>query len=401
MPILDNCIPNRHRIFVFMEPVAEKQYCQSCGMPLRFDVAEYLGTNADQSCSNEYCYYCLKDGEYTVDIPMGEMVDIWVKYTDKYNWYSDTDYTPQELRTLLNKRLPTLKRWQQKEETQHIHLESINRIKTCIDSNLFAELNPEQLATIANLSFFHFRRVFRRVTGENIGTYIQRLRLEYIAHLLIATGQSFEAIRQQTNYHTKFSLAKAFKKHFGISMTEYRTKYQTVSSRFEPGNLLKPEIKRLNTQKAICLKVGDTFRNEQTYAAIWKELIHYKEIHLTQRPNSRFVSISQDNPLVTPIEQHRFYIGIITDEAIKHKGKFSTQEIPGGMYAVFTHKGSYAALPGFYRAIYEQWLPQSRYHQQRPLTFEVYLNKPGETCIDELLTEIYIPIDNQNINTIC
>nr|WP_255489437.1 zinc ribbon domain-containing protein [Dysgonomonas sp. 216] len=93
---------------------ADKQYCQSCGMPLRFDVEEYMGTNSNHSLSDEYCYYCLKDGDYTVDIPMSEMVDIWVKYTDKYNWYSNTNYTPQELRTLQNKRLPTLKRWRQK-----------------------------------------------------------------------------------------------------------------------------------------------------------------------------------------------------------------------------------------------------------------------------------------------
>jgi len=180
-------------------------------MPLRFDVEEYLGTNTNHSLSNEYCYYCLKDGEYTVDIPMSEMVDIWVKYTDKYNWYSGTNYTPQELRTLLNKRLPTLKRWQQKEKTQHIHYEIINRIKSYIDQNLFWEINSEQLARVANLSFFHFRRVFRSITGENIGIYIGRLRLEYIAHLLIATEQSIEEIRIQTNYQTKFSLAKAFK----------------------------------------------------------------------------------------------------------------------------------------------------------------------------------------------
>ena len=198
-------------------------------MPLRFDVEEYLGTNADHSCSDEYCYYCLKDGNYTVDISMNEMVDIWVKYTDKYNWYSGTDYTPQELKTLLNKRLPTLKRWRQKEMTQHVHYEAVNGVRTYIDQNLFHELDPEQLAEMVHLSFFHFRKVFRNVTGENIGTYIQRLRLEYIAHLLIATGQSIEEIGMQTNYQTKFSLAKAFKKHFGISMSAYREKYKSVN----------------------------------------------------------------------------------------------------------------------------------------------------------------------------
>lgn len=92
--------------------------------------------------------------------------------------------------------------------TQHVHYEAINWVRTYIDQNLFQEIDPEQLAKMVNLSFFHFRKVFRNVTGENIGTYIQRLRLEYIAHLLITTGQSIEEIGMQTNYQTKFSLAK-------------------------------------------------------------------------------------------------------------------------------------------------------------------------------------------------
>ena len=94
----------------------EAKLCQSCGMPLRFDVEEYLGTNSDGSRSDEFCYYCLKDGKYIVDISMWEMIDIWIKYTDKYNEYADTDYSPKELREILDKRLPTLNRWRQKQE---------------------------------------------------------------------------------------------------------------------------------------------------------------------------------------------------------------------------------------------------------------------------------------------
>ena len=376
-----------------MEQIADKQYCQSCGMPLRFDVEEYLGTNADHSCSDEYCYYCLKDGSYTVDISMNEMVDIWVKYTDKYNWYSGTDYTPQELRTLLNKRLPTLKRWRQKEMTQHVHYEAINWVRTYIDQNLFQEIDPEQLAKMVNLSFFHFRKVFRNVTGENIGTYIQRLRLEYIAHLLITTGQSIEEIGMQTNYQTKFSLAKAFKKHFGISMSAYREKYESVNASQEPDSMPEAKIMRINTLKAVCIEVGDTFRDKYAYTTIWKQLLHYKAVHLQNAPSSRFVSISQDNPLITPMEQRRFYIGILVEGSAKSEGKLSLREIPGGMYAVFRYKGSYSDLPEFYKTIYNQWFPYSMYHQKCPLTFEVYLNAPDETPVEELLTEIYIPID--------
>lgn len=381
--------------FCSMDQIAEKQYCQSCGMPLRFDIEEYLGTNADHSRSDEYCYYCLKDGEYIVDIAMREMVDIWVKYTDKYNVYSGTNYTPQELKVLLNKRLPTLKRWQQKENTQCVHYEAINLVKTYINQNLFCDLVPEQLAEMVNLSFYHFRRVFKSVTGENVGTYIQRLRLEYIAHLLIATSQSIEKIREQTSYQTKFSLAKAFKKHFGLSMSDYRAKYKSIDKPFLSDSLPEPEIKRINTQRAVCLEVGDTFYSIRAYISIWKELVSYKDNYLKPDTKNHYVSISMDNPVVTFIGQCRFYIGIMPVEEVSYKGRFSIQEVPGGMYAVFKYKGNYADLPDFYKMIYEDWFPRSGYYQKEPLTFEIYCNTLSETALDELLTEIYIPIDNQ------
>ena len=363
-------------------------------MPLRFDVEEYLGTNADQSHNDEYCYYCLKDGEYTVDIPMNEMVDIWVKYTDKYNWYSGTNYTPQELKTLLNKRLPALKRWRQKEETENIHHEAVRRIKTYIDHNLFSVLDSEQLAVTANLSFFHFRRVFKNITGENIGTYIQRLRLEYVAHLLIATNQSIGDIQKQTNYETKFSLAKAFKKHWGLPMSEYRTKYSWVINRPLPDNLPKADIKRISTQNAVCLEVKSSFLNKGEYNAIWKQLIHYRKNHLPEAKEICFVCISQDNPAITPVEKRRFYIGCIVNHQVSVDGKFSIQEIPGGMYAVFRHKGNYSLLPELYRSIYEQWFPQSSYQTKETMTFELYLNSPNTTTnVSDLETEVYIPIE--------
>lgn len=361
-------------------------------MPLRFDVEEYLGTNADHSRSDEYCYYCLKDGQYTVDIPMDEMVDIWVKYTGKYNGYSGTDYTPQELRMLLNKRLPTLKRWRQKQETEYAHYEAVNRIRTYIDRNLFSGLDPENLAVMANLSFYHFRKVFRSVTGENVGAYIQRLRLEYVAHLLIATNQSIHDIQGQTNYQTNFSLAKAFRKHFGISMSAYRKKYFLAENQPLPDNLPKAEIRRISSRQAVCLEVKGAFRSKETYDAIWKQAIHYKEEHLKET-NDNYVSISLDNPLVTPVEQRRLYIGIMTGEAVKPEGRFSVMEIPGGIYAVFRHRGSYSLLPGLYKAIYEQWFPQYKYIQKNSLTFEVYLNTPDEAEAGELMTDIYIPIE--------
>ena len=48
------------------------RFCQSCGMPLTDEV---LGTNADGSTNEEYCMYCYKDGKFTQDCTMDEMIE--------------------------------------------------------------------------------------------------------------------------------------------------------------------------------------------------------------------------------------------------------------------------------------------------------------------------------------
>ena len=138
-------------------------------MPLRFDVEEYLGTNSDGSRSDEFCYYCLKDGKYIVDISMWEMIDIWIKYTDKYNEYADTDYSPKELREILDKRLPTLNRWRQKQETSSLHHKMIQNIIVYINGHLTEVLDTAEFdERTVQISFqksvpHRYRREYRQL----------------------------------------------------------------------------------------------------------------------------------------------------------------------------------------------------------------------------------------------
>ena len=246
-------------------------------MPLRFDIEKYLGTNSDGSRSDEYCYYCLKDGKYIVDIPMSEMINIWIKYTDKYNEYADTAYSPEELRRILNERLPKLNRWKQKLETSNIHHQKIQDIVVYINNHLFDSLDADILSTISGLSKYHFRRVFQTVAGENIGSYIQRLRLEHIAHLLVSTDFTLNQISEQTNYQTKFSLAKAFKKHFGVSTSQYREKYKPMYD--EQHAVITPEIRSILPMKVFCIEVGEKYKDELRYKLIWDRLTNYARQH--------------------------------------------------------------------------------------------------------------------------
>lgn len=369
-----------------------RRYCQSCGMPLRFDVEEYLGTNIDGSRSDEFCHYCLKDGHYTVDVSLSEMVDIWVKHTDGYNRYAGTSYTPQELKTVLSKRLPTLNRWRQKLETRDIHEQTIRQVTAYIQQHLFENLDLDVLVSMSTLSKFHFHRIFRSITGENVATHIQRLRLEQIANLLISTDYTLEQIVTQTNYQSKHSLSKAFRKHFGVSTSAYKKKYRQIS--IGQTEHAEPEIRYVSGLYMLCSEVGDAYKTKYTnkYRLKWDRLIKHIEPYKLNNDYGRFASISLDDPLITPVEKCRFYLAVTVPESVKPTTKFSILPVRQGRYAVFKHKGSYASLHELYKAIYEEWFPKSNYRPNGTLTFEIYLNKPRTSKIEDLVTEVYIPV---------
>ena len=77
-------------------------------MPLSEGV---LGTNVDGSANKEYCIYCYKDGKFTQDFTMEEMVGFCVKFVDQMNAASGTNYTPEQARELMMQYFPSLKRW--------------------------------------------------------------------------------------------------------------------------------------------------------------------------------------------------------------------------------------------------------------------------------------------------
>lgn len=382
-----------------MQVDIEKRFCQSCGMPLDLGKVEYLGTNDDQTHSHEFCYYCLKDGKYTVDYTMEQMVDVWVKYKDKYNGYASTSLRSDELRSLLQDRLPGLSRWKQRQETENIHFEIINRVLVYINQHLFEPLDAGELAQVAGLSFFYFRRIFRETTDENVGSYIKRLRLEYVAYRLITTDQPVNAILSSLPLYSKNSLCKAFHKHFNLSPSAYRKHFNLSEESNNPvADKTNLEVNIVKTQplSIIYLPVKDAYMHTGKYQGIWKTLIDFSARNQLSSVANRYISLSLDEPVVTPQQKCRFYIGITVEEKTEATPLLGRMEIPGGLYGIFRLKGSHRQLPSAYRDIYQHWLPLNGYIQREPLTFEIYLNSPREVPVSELITDIYIPLEKKN-----
>ncbi len=273
---------------------------------------------------------------------------------------------------------------------------SINKTIDFINGHLKEEIDLKTLASVANISKFHFHRIFKAYIGESIGAYITRLRLENVAHKLQTTNQTLTEIAEKTGYQTQYSLSKAYKKHFGITPSAFRnieTYFSGKSAKAEyEATELKPKIKEINKKELVYIRIIAEYGSKYDYEIAWKKLWEFAKKNEILNHKNEFIGLSFDDPKITKSEKCRFYACISTDKHIKPSGEFGLQTIENGKYALFTLKGSYSGLNQLYKAIYFDWLPNSNFHLRDSMPFEKYLNNPDKVVESELLTEIYIPI---------
>jgi AraC family transcriptional regulator len=104
--------------------------------------------------------------------------------------------------------------------------------------------------------------------------------------------------------------------------------------------------------------------------------------------------IAYDDPNVTDTDKLRSDACISnTDSSVELEDGIIAQEISGGKYAVFLHKGEYSKLKDTYNDIFSSYIKRNDSSLRDVPVFEKYLNRdPRRTKPENLRTEIYIPI---------
>ena len=365
----------------------ETKYCQTCGIPLNIDY-----TSLKEGRNEEYCDYCLKNGVKLYDFSMDYLIYLWGLFPEEYYKEVGISYTSSELREIMSKRLPEIKRWKQKINTAHVQYELIIKVQEYINCHLFDDLDSDKLSQVAGISKFHFRRLFKAVCGDSLGNYIFRLRLEYIAFKLISTDISVPELLGQINYQNKHTLSRAFKSYFNCSIPEFRKKH--FNGYPEGKNPIRVElsIEKVPKMRIAYLKLERTNNISHSFFVLWKQLLQFSVSYELSSKGCKYVSLTLDYPLITLEEHSRFMVGVTLPQSFETPKGFGIYEISSGEYAIFRFEGLYHELNRVYRHIYLDWLPTSDYTLREPFTFETYINTPEKTPASELITAIYIPV---------
>lgn len=97
------------------------------------------------------------------------------------------------------------------------------RFILALHENYRVERTVSRYAALANMSTGHFSAVIREATGRSPSEWIASVTTTYAKLLLEQTDKSIKEIAEELNFPEQFTFRKYFKRHAGVSPTEYRS----------------------------------------------------------------------------------------------------------------------------------------------------------------------------------
>lgn len=285
---------------------------------------------------------------------------------------------------------------QQRTSTRDEYLKCVNLVVEYINNHLGEEVDLNSLAEMSNFSLFHFHRIMKALLGEPIGAFIARTRIETAARLLRNTDMAISDIAYEVGYNAPSSLSKLFKQSYGISPIEYRNnKEYTIMKKVELNSNLdvSVEVKEITSKKLIYIRLSGDYKGLD-FASAWERLFKFaQEENLIFDNCIEYLCVYHDDPKVTESDKLRTDICLALSKSAKAKGEVGVKEIPGGKYAIFRYKGPYSNLSAVYDTVYGRLVQDNGFKVVNSPVFEKYVNNPSDTAPENLMTEIYIPVE--------
>lgn len=155
--------------------------------------------------------------------------------------------------------------------------------------------------------------------------------------------------------------------------------------------------------KAISVRLLGDYKSVN-YMEVWNKLGAYCQKHHLDYdcPDAEYINIYHDNPATTPAEACRTDVCIAAPivEQLQPEEDVNIITIYGGRFLVYRYQGPYENLAEVNAKVYCELLPASGEKVklgsgvlEHCQMFERYLNDPETTAPEELLTEIWIPIE--------
>jgi AraC family transcriptional regulator len=290
-------------------------------------------------------------------------------------------------------------------QTRSFYEAAVERAVARIAGSLDEALDLGELARGAELSPFHFHRIFRGMLGETPVEMHRRLRLERAASQLLASTRSVTVIAFDAGYDTHEAFTRAFRNAYGAAPSAFR------GAGLEPGACGRPPQTQLAARSGIHfgpsvdIQAIRFIKGESSMHVIVEEMpslrvatvSHTGPYNRISEAFARLGAIAGPTGLVRgePMmlaEQLRSDAGLTVPDEVPLPAEVVERRLPAGRYARATHVGPYDTLGDSWSRMMGEWLPGSGNRVGAGPSYEVYRNNPADTRPENLRTDLYIPL---------
>ena len=297
--------------------------------------------------------------------------------------------------------------------SRHTYEARMHRVLAHIDAHIAQELDLPALAAVAAFSPYHFHRLFAAWTGERLGEYLRRRRLELAAGRLAAQpALGILDVALSVGFGSAEAFSRAFKTHFGASPSAWRRsglgnpgqvngKPDQAAGRglpdhggsFPPTPEPPPMHVRLETLKPAHIAY---LRHHGPYGAVidrfWQQTVA-PWMAANQLLGAPRYGISHDDPSITAPARCRYDACVEVDAQAVLTGNALRMTLPGGSYAVVDYTGPASEIGQAWSRLLREWLPGSGLQLDGRPCFEHYPpDAPYDAATGHFTCRICVPV---------
>lgn len=278
------------------------------------------------------------------------------------------------------------------------YFERINRVVELLNDQVESSHSLQGLADAAQISPFHFNRVYRAATGETPFGTLRRLRIARALVLLRDTGKPVTEIAFDVGYESSQAFSKGFRRLTGHNATTIRQDRQQLNALIDdlsgvPGSVEEAgiEIRLVSVEPFKVIAARHVGPPEGLFTVFGGLFNHYQETgHLDDFRGIYGIPI--DDPRDLSGDGPRFDACFDFGPDVRAVGNYTEENLGGGLYAVARHTGTYDGIDDKYDAIYGPWLRSGEYTLRNDRAYNHYLVDPESAPPEEWQTDIYIPV---------
>ena len=300
----------------------------------------------------------------------------------------------------------------------------IHRAQDYIEQNIASSLRLEDIARAANVSAYHFHRLYTAMTGETLFQFIQRIRLERAASQLCQRpSEPVTAIAFDLGFSSPATFARAFKASFGVCASVYRSRQLSKQGKvvgkagketagehdysgrvnFDTTYRRKPmsnvqaqsiEVRDLPAKHLAYIRyVGPYAGDNALFERLFAKVFAWARARDLMVPGqSEVIAVYHDDPGITAQDKLRVSVGVTVPPATAVGGEIGLLELPAGKYVCARFEIAGDEFGAAWDALCSGWLPGSGWQPGDGPCYECSLNDHRQHPEGKFIVEIRMSV---------